>query len=179
MALDSSPTVASCLFPGVGKRSEALKRPLSVKVELERLDMLQAFLVNEGGVEALSAVMRATWASLLHCYTGLENICFGVEGGAFPSQTGAGDQRNPMQAVSMHIREDMSFSQLVAHARDLDHILTTTNDAAHYNTSILMRFASHGAEPGQNQALSKAYAMSETVFSLEHLTLITPKLTAF
>lgn len=164
-----SAPVSSCQFPGVGKQGGGQKRPLSVKVELQHLGQVQKLVATEEGPRALSAVIQATWAILLRCYTGLDDVCFGFEEiGSSSAHTGSPeDSEIPVSAAVMHMHGDMSFGQLLTHAHDADTIVPITSDnTLQYNTSIFMRFGSHATISSKKQPPSKTVMMSEKVYSL-------------
>ena len=77
--MESSPAQAqTCHFPATGKQDSGPKRPLSARVELQYPELVQQLVVGDNGDEALSAVVRAVWALLLRCYTGLDHVCYGI-----------------------------------------------------------------------------------------------------
>lgn len=165
MASTSKPVV-SCLFPGTEKDCVGPKRPLSVKIELQQLHLLQKLSDHKNG-EALSAVIRAAWALLLRSYTGVDEVLFGFEATGNPPRIAAMESainsENLVPALSMQLQPDMSLGQLLQHAEDIDTILTTPNDQTHqYNTSVLVRFGVHAAVSGEHQ-VPKTFVMSEKV----------------
>jgi hypothetical protein len=172
MASHAMPVV-SCLLPGIGKHSVCLRRPLSVKVELQHLDLFQKLLVHENGGK-FSAVIRAAWALLLRSYTGLDEVVFGFEEtGNSPSmvaQENAVDCEVLIPALLMQLRGDMSFGQLLEHAEKVETILTTTSDDTYqYNSSVSLRFGVNAIVSSKNQLPSKTRIMSEKVSCLHHL----------
>jgi len=166
MASNSIPIV-SCLLPGTSKHGVCLKRPLSVKIELQNLELFQKLCSHKNGGK-FSAVIRAAWALFLHSYTGLEEVVFGFEEtGDSPSMATQksvvdGEIRSP--ALLMQLRGNMSFGELLEHAENVETILTTTSDGTHqYDSSVLVRFGVHAAVSGKHKTPSKTFIMSEKV----------------
>jgi hypothetical protein len=155
------------MFPGTEKNSAGPKRPLSVKIELQHLELLQK-LFEDNDANALSAVVRAAWALLLHTYTGLEQVVFGFEEtGNTPRITAMENSvggETLIPAVCMQMDEDMSFGQFLEHAKNVTPICTNTNDQINqYNSSVLVRFGAHTAVSGEHQMPGKTFILSEKV----------------
>lgn len=159
-----SAQVHSCHFPATGRQTDGVKRPLSVRVELQHLDLVQQLLAQNDGNEALAAVVRAAWAVLLRCYTGLNEVCFGfAEVGGAPKASTADGSAAGLVSV-MHISDDMSFEQLVKSAQSDETIVTATNDGdLQFNTSVLMRFGASSGGTTNQQVPIKTPLMSEKV----------------
>jgi hypothetical protein len=171
MASTSRPVV-SCLLSGTGKHVVCLKRPLSVKVELQNLELFQKFYEHKNDGK-FSAVIRAAWALFLRSYTGLEDVVFGFEEiGNLPSiatQKSDADGEIRIPAIFMQLRGDMSFGQLLEHAENLESILTKTSDENYqYNSSVLVRFGIYTTVAGKHQMPSKTHIMSEKVRYLHY-----------
>ena len=68
----------SCHFPSLYSGASQLpsKRPLSVRIDLQHLPVLQD-LSNNGHARLVTSLQIA-WALVLRCYTGLDNVCFGL-----------------------------------------------------------------------------------------------------
>ncbi|KAF2267152.1 acetyl-CoA synthetase-like protein [Lojkania enalia] len=152
MASNITP-VHSCHFPATGRQDNGPKRPLSVRVELRHLDLLQKLLGQEKGPEAFSAVIRAAWAMLLRCYTGLSEVCFGFEEvGRSVVSEGAPDSSTFERATVIPIAEDMTIAQLI-HVCDEDKsIKAIMNNNIQYNTSVMVRHGVQTATASQKQA---------------------------
>ncbi|KAF7117580.1 hypothetical protein CNMCM5793_006632 [Aspergillus hiratsukae] len=64
-----------CYLPNFGAAYDGPKRPISMKL---RTDALQSSgLLSAWSEGQLSQLLQASWATLLHRYTGSEDICFG------------------------------------------------------------------------------------------------------
>ena len=68
----------SCHFPSLytGASQHPSKRPLSVRIDLRHLPALQN-LSNDGNSRLVTSLQIA-WALVLRCYTGLDDVCFGL-----------------------------------------------------------------------------------------------------
>lgn len=158
--------VHSCHFPAAGRQVNGPKRPLSVRVELQHLDLLQKLLEKDDVSESLSAVIRAAWALTLRCYTGLNDVCFGFEevGGSSnrSASESTGDDLTSELAAIMHIDEHMTLSELVQQAGSDESIVAGANvNSLQFNTSMLVRCGT--ATTGAKPLPSKASIMSDKV----------------
>ena len=64
-----------CHFPRYGGGVDGEKRALAVDVKLTELSRLRELATGETG--DLESVLHTAWALVLHCYTGLDDVCFG------------------------------------------------------------------------------------------------------
>ena len=148
----------SCHFPATGRHTTDQKRPLSARVELQHLGLLQKVLEGENGNQSFSATIRAAWALTLRCYTGLNDVCFGFEEvGASSDVAGAVDL-----VTILRMDENLSLDALVEQARDVQCTSPTETGPKHqYNSALLMRY---GAGASSKTPLpSRATGMSEKV----------------
>jgi hypothetical protein len=153
----------SCHFPATGRQTSGPKRPLSVRLELQRLDLLQNLLEGDNDSRSLSAVMCAAWALSLRCYTGLSEVCFGFEevGGSLHMDTeGLGDVSGSLVAM-LRIEEAMLLNDLVRQGYDSHCISPDPSGKLDFNTSILLR--SGTAAPGAKQSPNSTSVMSDKV----------------
>ena len=115
-------------------------RPLSIRVDLQQAQELQRLLQNENGNDLLRSSLQATWAVLLRCYTGLNEVCFGFEEVGGSSQNDSNDELPSSPAVSLELDGDMSLEHLTHQA----HTASSTpfpSNLFQFNTSILIRHA--------------------------------------
>jgi hypothetical protein len=151
----------SCFFPAASTASNAQKRPLSVRVDLQQPALVQQLLSRDDSNVALIAAVRVTWALLLRTYTGLERVCYSYEDAGGASSSSAAEPNAPNgtseHVVMLDIDDDMSLQQL------LDNVANTypvVESKCEYNTSVLLRF---GAQMGKTPAPGKAMAMPDSV----------------
>lgn len=64
-----------CHFLPYGNGAAGDKRALAVDVKLSQLSKLQELARGNDG--DLESVLHTAWALVLHCYTGLDDVCFG------------------------------------------------------------------------------------------------------
>lgn len=109
-----------CRFPQFDGDVDEVVRPLSIRVELEQLQELQKLSAQDK--DTLPTVLRAAWALVLRCYTGLENVCFGyqetrrdilVNGTRKTAESLIG-----MPLARMSFAETQTLSELIAKAKD-------------------------------------------------------------
>ena len=164
-----------CLFPASGKQNSSLKRPLSTRVELERLDDLQQLLRQEHGIALLCAHLRATWALVLRCYAGTNDICFEVEELGLESSAESGKPSSA--ALWLSIDEDRTLHELVEAAGRDDALQFEHSSQTHRsNTALLIRYANpaHHDNP-QNQTTSMAMAEQvRSIATVMFLTIVVP-----
>ena len=151
----------SCFFPAASTASNAQKRPLSVRVDLQQPALVQQLLSKDGSNVALIAAVRVTWALLLRTYTGLDRVCYSYEevGGA---SSNSAEELNLPNGVSepivmLDIDEDMSFQQLL---ESVANEFPVVENKCEYNTSVLFRF---GTQTGKTHTPVTAMAMSDSV----------------
>jgi hypothetical protein len=160
MASESA-QVHSCFFPAASTASNAHKRPLSVRVDLQQPALVQQLLAKDDDNVTLTTVVRVTWALLLRTYTGLDRVCFSYDeaGGASLSSTRKLEAPNEVSEpmVILDIDENMPLQHLLEHGETQCPIMSTKCE---YNTSVLLRF---GAQMGKTQAPGKAMAMPDSV----------------
>lgn len=77
MASRSSVAVDPCLFPRFEDGLAKSDRTQFIKVELNQL--LPSESVGSTHTESFRSLLCASWALVLHCYTGSEKICFGFQ----------------------------------------------------------------------------------------------------
>ena len=157
--------VQSCQFPAVGKGPVGDKtRPLSVRVELQRPELLRQLLVKENGNTLLIAGVKAAWALVLRTYTGLDQVCFGVSevGGALAdSGTGEAGHR---ESIAAHVVSDEVSLEEIARPVEEDEV---EHERFQYNTAVLFRFAGQGTTPS-GSAKAAAVSMGESVSSIAY-----------
>ena len=152
----------SCQFPATGRHTTDQKRPLSARVELQHLDLLQRLLEGGNGNQSFSATIRAAWALTLRCYTGLNDVCFGFEEvGTSSDVVSAADL-----VTVLRMDENMSLDALVEQARDDQCTSPTEIGPKHqFNSALLMRYGA-GAS-GKTSLPMRATGMSEKVCEAE------------
>lgn len=104
----------SCHFPnlysGTGQLSS--KRPLSVKIDLQHLPVLQD--LSENGDARFVASLQIAWALVLRCYTGLDNICFGLlETGGSPSDDPMAQKFLDFPVARVNLDESQSVKEIL------------------------------------------------------------------
>lgn len=133
--------VLSCQFPSLGRSfGNDQKRPLSVRIELQQPEQLQKLFAEDNGKALLVVAVRTAWALVLHTYTGLDRVCFGlceVGGDESPGK----DAQNDLVATHL-VSDDVSIGETI---QDTSGDSSGTDQAAHerfqYNTSLLFRYA--------------------------------------
>jgi hypothetical protein len=136
------PQAVSCQFPATGRPSGGLKRPLSVRLELQHPEHLQELFAQ--GAESLSAAVVAAWALTLRCYTGLDEVCFGFEevGVFLNSRVAEGheDGITPSHVAILRIDPSVPFTTLVDQALDEENIVSESrSNNAQFNTAVMVR----------------------------------------
>lgn len=150
----------SCQFPSLGRGSvNDVKRPLSVRVELQHPELLQQLSVDVDGKNSLLATVGAAWALVLRAYTGLDQVCFGSNqvGGAESHEVG------PRDSVVAHIVSDeVSIAELLRSSNeDIPAGALFDEESSRYNTSVLVRFAVQGGTTsGSSKTVSTTMAAS-------------------
>ena len=156
-----STSTHACFFPAASTASNAQKRPLSVRVDLQQPALVQQLLSKDDSNAALTAAVRVTWALVLRMYTGLDRVCYSYEeaGGTTSSSVEEPHALNGVTEpiVMLDIDENMPVQQLLENAQTSDPIVETSCE---YNTSVLLRFS---APTGKTYAPGKAMAMSDSV----------------
>lgn len=153
--------VQSCHFPAVGRGAIGDKtRPLSVRVELQRPELLQQLLVKDNGKPLLIAGVKAAWALVLRTYTGLDQVCFGfseVGGTLADNGTGRTGQR---ESIATHVVSDeVSLEDVARPVED-----EVQHERPQYNTAVLFRFATQGGA-ASGSTTAAAVSMGESVSS--------------
>lgn len=152
----------SCHFPATGKQTSGLKRPLSVRVELQHLDLLHHLLKGEDGSRSLSAVVCAAWALSLRCYTGLSDVCFGFDEVGTSSRAEAATSNGPCnnRAALLHIDENMILDEIMNQCQGNECIAQDSSPQHDFNTSVLVRL---GTAPNGTKQPAGTSVMSEKV----------------
>lgn len=136
----------SCLFPGNATANGVQQRPLTVRVELSRAELIQQLLSSPDGTTSLVNAAQAAWALLLRTYTGLDNICFGIQdiGGR-----GSGSNTDHDIIFAMNIEEGSTVEDLLAQVGSGNCVQSAPKQGSVvYNTAMLLRFA--GANSAQS-----------------------------
>jgi len=142
--------IHSCQFPSLGRVSgNDQKRPLSVRVDLQRPELLQQLFAEDHGKDSLVAVVTAAWTLVLRMYTGLEQVCFGC-GEVGGLQTGHATGENVQRDSVAHlVNDEWSIAELVHRAKE-DSSAADGHENFQYNTSVLFRFAVQGGTAAGN-----------------------------
>jgi hypothetical protein len=162
----------SCYFPAACTTGNAQKRPLSVRVDLQQLALVQQLFCERDSHAALVAAVKVTWALLLRTYTGLDRVCYSYEEAGRVSMSSIEDQ-NVFTGVAdptimLDMDEDTTFQQLL---EKIETDASSEERKCEYNTSVLLRF---GAQTGKTHAPGRTMAMPDTVrtiFSCEEASL--------
>ena len=153
----------ACQFPATCRQAENNKRPLSVRVDLHRHDVLQQALEKGDDGQLFSAIVRTAWALCLRCYTGLDDVCFGYEDLGGPS-TAANQRRGQENAGGVSIFRlvsDMTLEEVIGRAHDEDLPIVSKPGDGEYNTTVLLRF---GTATGTTQQVTgKSIPMPDRV----------------
>jgi hypothetical protein len=157
----ASTEITSCFFPLSSSASNAQKRPLSVRVELQQPMLVQQLVEKEQESNSrLIAAAQVTWALLLRIYTGLDRICFSYEetGGASHTTLEKGLSDGIAEnVVVMDIDEELPLRRLLESAATN---VPTADRECQYNTSVLVRF---GSQMGNTHSIAKPMVMPATV----------------
>ena len=130
----------SCNFPPSGRPTVGPTRPLSVRVDLQQVRELQKPFQNEIGNDLLRSYLQVSWAVLLRCYTGLNEVCFGFEEVGGSSHDAANHGQHSV--ISLELDGEMSIEQLLTQAQSQDTSTESSTPSTHdFNTSILIRHA--------------------------------------
>lgn len=147
----ASADTTACFFASSSSASNAQKRPLSVRVDLQQPMLVQQLVEKKGENNAqLISVARVTWALLLRTYTGLERVCFSYE------ETGGSDEITE-NVILLDIDGEMPVYGLLESAATN---AVPMDREYQYNTSVLVRF---GTQPGKKYAAAKPMVMPDTV----------------
>ncbi|KAH6670809.1 nonribosomal peptide synthase [Halenospora varia] len=76
-AIEFTTPPTPCFFPQIDTQFRNEKGPITIKVELKQLQQLRDLLLRDP--LAFSSVVKATWALVLRCYTGQDDVCFGYQ----------------------------------------------------------------------------------------------------
>ncbi|RAL11456.1 nonribosomal peptide synthase Pes1 [Aspergillus homomorphus CBS 101889] len=113
-----------CCLPSFGSAHAGPKRPASLRTRISPAQTAQLLSAWDQG--QLDPLLNASWALLLHHYTGLEDICFGYQPSSSPtlfSSTTAHNDLNPL-IFNLSIAEDDSVHSVLRRAetkhRDLE-----------------------------------------------------------
>lgn len=66
-----------CQFPRLGTAMDGPKRPMSFRVDVDHVQLLQQLSLSDEA--ALPSLLHVAWGLLLRCYTGLDDVCFGYQ----------------------------------------------------------------------------------------------------
>ncbi|GLA80039.1 nonribosomal peptide synthase [Aspergillus tubingensis] len=115
----------SCCLPKFGTRAHGPRRPASLRIRTSSSQTLQ--LLAAWDQSELDSLLKASWALLLHRYTGLEDICFGYQ----PIGVDAGP-RNTVPSFDTHNNIPLTFNLTITEDDSVHAILRNTkqqNDA--------------------------------------------------
>jgi hypothetical protein len=157
----TSGSTHSCFFPAACTSGNAQKRPLSVRVDLQQLALVQQQLSKSDNHASLVAAVKVTWALLLRTYTGLDRVCYSYEevGGASVSSIDEQNVSNGVvdPVVMLDMDEETTFQQLL---EKVETDAPSEEKKCEYNSCVLLRF---GAQMGKTHAPGKTMAMPDTV----------------
>ena len=115
----------SCCLPKFGTSTHGPRRPASLRIRTSPSQTLQ--LLAAWDQSELDSLLKATWALLLHRYTGLEDICFGYQ----PIGVDAGP-RDTLPSFDTHNNIPLTFNLTITEDDSVHAILRNTkqqNDA--------------------------------------------------
>lgn len=115
----------SCCLPKFGTRAHGPRRPASLRIRTSSSQTLQ--LLAAWDQSELDSLLKASWALLLHRYTGLEDICFGYQ----PIGVDAGP-RDTVPSFDTHNNIPLTFNLTITEDDSVHAILRNTkqqNDA--------------------------------------------------
>ncbi|RHZ60208.1 nonribosomal peptide synthase Pes1 [Aspergillus thermomutatus] len=148
-----------CYLPNFGATYDGPKRPISMKLRTDALQSSGLLSAWNGG--QLSQLLQASWALLLHRYTGSEDICFGYHQiGGNESQ----DLRRSLEDVDpsifkVSVKEGTSLKTFFDHVKTNSSVdghpeidgssLTAFENALLFNTILMIRIChdSMGTSP--------------------------------
>jgi hypothetical protein len=146
----------SCLFPGAtGAANGIQNRPLSLRVDLEHVELVQQLLAESNGNALLAATVQTAWACLVRTYTGLPRVCFGVQEIGRKNMDAVDADTDPVMVLE--IGNETSFEGLLQYIHDGSASTSSSKDLQ-YNTSVIFRFGTATATQS-----SKAATMAESV----------------
>ncbi|KAF1951519.1 hypothetical protein CC80DRAFT_203009 [Byssothecium circinans] len=141
MASTTTQTLSS-LFPAATEPANAQdphRRPLSLRVDLQHVELVHQLLATADGIESLAAAVQTTFALLLRAYTGLDRVCFGIQ--KIGGRSVHDDRTAISPAMVLDIDEETSLEQLDRDIRSTPIIDASNNEGLKYNTAILFRFS--------------------------------------
>ncbi|KAL3261959.1 hypothetical protein ABHI18_003269 [Aspergillus niger] len=110
----------SCCLPKFGTSTHGPRRPASLRIRTSPSQTLQ--LLAAWDQSELDSLLKATWALLLHRYTGLEDICFGyqpigVDAGPRDTVTSSDTHNNIPLTFNLTITEDDSVHAILRNTK--------------------------------------------------------------
>ncbi|KAF4630787.1 hypothetical protein G7Y89_g7349 [Cudoniella acicularis] len=97
----STSTLETCQFPRLDGDLSEMKRILSINVDVVDVQELQNL-----GFKKASKIVQTAWALVIRCYTGLEDVCYGLE----DSSDGQSIAGLPM--IRLKFEDNASLAQL-------------------------------------------------------------------
>ncbi|PYH46246.1 nonribosomal peptide synthase Pes1 [Aspergillus saccharolyticus JOP 1030-1] len=163
-----------CCLPRFGSGHAGPKRPASLRTRISPAQTAQ--LLSAWDQDQLDSLLKASWALLLHHYTGLEDICFGYlpsssssssSSSSPPSNSSAAhNDLNPL-IFNLSVAEDDSVHSVLRRAEtkhdDLEDggaetratipYLPSTNGYTLFNTVLMLRNCRQPMQDAQSPAL--------------------------
>lgn len=144
-----------CFLPKFDNAIHGPKRPMAIKTKGTPVQSLQLLSAWHQG--RLSSLLQATWALVLRCYTGSEDICFGYQRMA----TDCSDIAN-LSTMRIAIHDGETLKAVIGKAKgggspgSMSESRTTVFDGdIPFNTTLLLRnccTSSIGNQPTYNQS---------------------------
>ncbi|GKZ38792.1 nonribosomal peptide synthase, partial [Aspergillus brasiliensis] len=139
---------ASCCLPKFGTRAHGPRRPASLRIRTSPSQTLQ--LLAAWDQSELDSLLKASWALLLHRYTGLEDICFGyqpigVDAGARDTVPSFDTHNNIPLTFNLTITEDDSVHAILRNTKkqnDAEKCASSSSNCHSYtlcNTLLMLR----------------------------------------
>jgi hypothetical protein len=161
----------ACYIPSVRSASPgtAIQRRMSSRLKFDT-QRIQTYLENSQDQTALSSVLQAAWAFILHYYTGLDQICFAYDEldlAGSPSKTGP-------SVAKAQFHDGTSLQDVLEQFKGMEgkpRLPSETHSENrsthfHYNTTVMLHLrssASNFSRPSVSATSQAAMALPEGV----------------
>ncbi|RAK95786.1 nonribosomal peptide synthase Pes1 [Aspergillus ibericus CBS 121593] len=108
----------SCCLPKFGTSVHGPKRPASLRARTNPSQTLQLLAAWDQG--QLDSLLKASWALLLHRYTGLEDICFGYQPIGVDAPSSDTIHNHNLLTFNLTITEDDSVHTILRHLEGMN-----------------------------------------------------------
>jgi len=158
----------ACYLPSVRSASptSAIPRRMSSRIVFD-VQQIQAYLAHDQSETALSGLLQASWAVILHYYTGMDQVCFAYDEidlagassktGSFLSKAQIHDGMILKDVVQQYTGEQSKFR----FPSDTNPQNRSTN--FHYNSSVMLHQRSSPSNSAVSATSQAAMALPEWV----------------